>query len=57
MLVLSRKKGEVFFIGDIKVEIIEIRGNKARIGIEAPIEIPVVRGELRERTVVEVDIK
>lgn len=47
MLVLSRKAGEGFVIGDdIHVRILEIRGNKARVAIDAPDEIPIVRDEL-----------
>jgi carbon storage regulator len=47
MLVLSRKVDERIVIGDqITVMIVEIRGNKIRLGIEAPKEIPVMREEL-----------
>ena len=49
MLVLSRKKDEKIIIGDnIKVMIIEIRGDKVRLGIDAPKEIPVHREEVYE---------
>ena len=52
MLVLSRKANESIMIGqDIKVEVLEIRGNVVRLGIKAPREISVVRSELRERLV------
>ena len=47
MLVLSRKKGESFMVGDIvEVTVVEIRGDKVRIGITAPIEVPVHRKEV-----------
>lgn len=47
MLVLSRKKGEAIYIGDdIKVVLVEIRGEKARIGIEAPEGVIVHREEI-----------
>jgi carbon storage regulator len=47
MLVLSRKVDERIVIGDrITVMIVEIRGNKIRLGIEAPKEVPAVREEL-----------
>jgi carbon storage regulator len=49
MLVLSRKKGESIIIGnDIIVEVVEIRGDKIRLGIEAPVDIPVHRREVFE---------
>lgn len=47
MLVLSRKKNERIRIGDeIIVEVVEIVGNKVRIGIIAPKAIPVHREEV-----------
>ena len=47
MLVLSRKRGEAVMIGDnVKIMIVEIRGDKVRLGIEAPKEIPVHRQEI-----------
>jgi len=49
MLVLSRKVGEIIHIGDnITVQVVEVRGNKVRVGILAPQEIVVLRGELWE---------
>lgn len=50
MLVLSRKKNERILIGnDIVVTINRIRGSVVSIGVEAPKETRVVRGELVER--------
>jgi carbon storage regulator len=47
VLVLSRKKDEKIIIGDnITVMIIEIRGDKVRIGVEAPKDITVHRWEV-----------
>jgi carbon storage regulator len=47
MLVLSRKKDEKIIIGDnITVMVIEIRGDKVRLGIEAPKDITVHRQEV-----------
>ena len=47
MLVLSRKRNESILIGDdITITLIEIRGDKVRLGIEAPKEIPVHRREV-----------
>lgn len=48
MLVLTRKMDEEFVIdGNIRVKIIDIRGKKVRIGIEAPEKIPVHRREIK----------
>ena len=47
MLVLSRRQGESIVIdGVIRVTIIEIRGGRARVGIEAPAHVPVHRHEV-----------
>jgi len=49
MLVLSRNKNESVMIGDdIKITILDIRGDKIRIGFEAPALIPVHRLEVYE---------
>jgi carbon storage regulator len=49
MLVLSRKKNESIVINnDIKIVIVEIRGDKVRLGVEAPREVPVHRHEVYE---------
>ncbi|MFM8705514.1 MAG: carbon storage regulator, partial [Planctomycetia bacterium] len=46
MLVLSRQRDESIMIGDnIVVTIVDIRGDKVRLGINAPAEIPVHRQE------------
>ena len=47
MLVLSRKKNETIIIDDhIVITVVEIRGDKVRLGIEAPKEIPIHRSEI-----------
>ena len=47
MLVLSRKEGEVIRIGnEIALTIVDIRGDKVRIGIEAPKNVAVHREEV-----------
>lgn len=49
MLVLSRHRDESIIIGDnIVVTIVDIRGDKVRLGIDAPTEIPVHRQEVYE---------
>ena len=47
MLVLSRKQNESIIINDnIVVTVVEVRGDKVRLGIEAPKEVPVHRREV-----------
>lgn len=47
MLVLSRRKNESIVINDdITIVVIEIRGDKVRLGVEAPKEVPVHRREV-----------
>ena len=49
MLVLSRKKDESIIINDnIRVTIVEIRGDKVRLGIDAPKDVSVHRREVYE---------
>lgn len=49
MLVLSRKKNESIVINnDIVITIVEIRGDKVRLGIVAPKDVPVHREEVYE---------
>ncbi|HQK63769.1 MAG TPA: carbon storage regulator CsrA [Candidatus Staskawiczbacteria bacterium] len=49
MLVLSRKKNESIVINDdITIVVVEIRGDKVRLGVEAPKEIPVHRREVQD---------
>lgn len=47
MLVLARKKNESIVIGDnIEIRILSVKGNTVRVGIQAPQEVKVLRGEL-----------
>ena len=49
MLVLSRQKDQTIMIGDlIEITIVDIRGDKVRLGITAPLSIPVHRKEVYE---------
>ena len=49
MLVLSRQRDESIMIGDkVVITIVDIRGDKVRLGIQAPGEIPVHRQEVYE---------
>ena len=50
MLVLSRKSNESIVIdGNIKVTIVAIRGHCVRLGIDAPLSMPVNRSEVQQR--------
>ena len=50
MLVLTRKAGESIAIGsDIRVTVLELQGRQIRLGIEAPSDVSVHRGEVYER--------
>jgi len=50
MLVLSRKSNEEIIIGgNIRVKILEINGNRVRLGISAPNHVPVLREEIFAR--------
>ena len=50
MLVLSRRIGETLIIGDnVKVTILGVSGNQARIGISAPKDVSVHREEIYRR--------
>jgi carbon storage regulator len=49
MLVLSRQKDQTIMIGDnIEITVVDIRGDKVRLGINAPAKIPVHRKEVYE---------
>lgn len=49
-LVLSRKRNETIVIDDvIVITVLEIKGRNVRLGIEAPVTVPVHRKEVRER--------
>ncbi len=49
MLVLSRLRDETIMIGDdVEITVVDIRGDKVRLGITAPSHIPVHRKEVYE---------
>jgi carbon storage regulator CsrA len=61
MLVLTRKANQQIQIGDnVVVTILQIKGNTVRVGIEAPRDVRVIRGELKgidaNKTVVEITL-
>ena len=50
MLVLSRKPGERVLLGDgIELTVVEVKGNRVRLGITAPAVVPVRRQEVDQR--------
>jgi carbon storage regulator len=50
MLVLTRRVGEVIYIdSDIVVKVAEIRGNRVKLAIDAPVHVRVDRKEVRDR--------
>ena len=54
MLVLTRKPGERLVIGDnIVITVVEVKGDNIRLGIDAPREVKVYRGEIYDAIVAE----
>lgn len=52
MLVLERKQGETIMIGEIgeiRVIVVAIEGNRVKLGVEAERDVPIWRGELYEK--------
>jgi len=50
MLVLTRKLQETIKIGDnVTIHILRVKGNTVRLGIDAPRQVRIVRGELTEK--------
>ena len=50
MLVLSRKVGEKLVIdGNITVEVVRIQGNRSTLGLVAPSDVKILRGELQQK--------
>lgn len=50
MLVLSRRSGERIIIGDsIEVTVIEVRGERVKLGFKAPSDVTIQREEIRHR--------
>lgn len=50
MLILTRKAGEQIAIGEqIVISVLEVRGSQVRLGISAPPEVAIHRGEIYER--------
>lgn len=57
MLVLSRRRGETIVIGEsITIQVVEIRGDKCRIGITAPPDVRIDRQEVHLGRIVDADM-
>ena len=55
MLVLSRRENEQICLGDsIRVTVVRLSGDRVRIGIEAPSDVPILREELGEKPASEI---
>jgi len=49
MLVLTRKRGEVICLGNnVRITVLGVRGNRAKLGFNAPLDVDIRRGELQE---------
>lgn len=54
MLILTRRVGETVVIGrEITINVVGVKGNQVRLGIDAPADVPVHRGEVSERMRIE----
>ena len=52
MLIITRKPGDVVCIGkDIAVTVLDVNGKQIRIGIDAPMDVPIERGNIKSRPV------
>ncbi len=50
MLILTRRVGETVVIGrDVTIDVIGVKGNQVRLGIDAPADVAVHRGEVADR--------
>ncbi len=50
MLILTRRSGEAVIVGDnVRIAVLDIRGNQVRLGVEAPREVTVHREEVYRR--------
>ena len=49
MLVLSRVVGQKIIVGDVVITVTELRGGRVKVGIQAPENVKILRGELEPR--------
>ncbi len=58
MLVLSRKETETIKIGDeIEITLVRVSGDRVRVGIQAPPELVILRGELEKKPELQINRK
>lgn len=58
MLVLSRKVGETIVIAnDVRVTVVEVCGNRIRLGLEAPVDVKIQRSELAQGSKPDSEVK
>lgn len=54
MLILTRRAGEAVIVGEnVRIAVLDIRGNQVRLGVEAPRDVSVHREEVYQRIVAE----
>ena len=54
MLILTRRVGETVVIGrEVRIDVIGVKGNQVRLGIDAPADVAVHRGEVARRIALE----
>ena len=46
MLVLSRLRNQAIVVGDVRILVVDVRGPKVRLGVEAPNDVRIVREEI-----------
>ena len=47
MLVMRRRAGESFLIGEVEIQVLEVGGSRVKLGIRAPAEMAIVRQEVQ----------
>jgi len=48
MLVLSRKQGERIIVGEVELTVLEVRGDRVKLGFAGPREVPIHREEVHQ---------
>lgn len=45
---LRRRAGESILVGDVEIEVIEVSRSRVKLGVRAPVHVPVIRKEMRD---------